>query len=310
MTRFSSANLDLSRLPAPEVIHDVDYEAIRAARLADLKTRLEAVGIAFDVENLESDPAVKLEETDAYREMLDLARINDAARAVMVAFATGSDLEHLGAFYGIRRRLISAGNPNASPPTSDVYEGDAELRARIQIAPEALPYAGLTGGGYRHRALQAAPAAKDVRVVKRRDARGHPVMDVVLLERAGDGSAAPATVDTVFRAFLDDEATQLTDVVTVRSARIVPYQIAYTLKIPRGPDAAVIRATSQAQVQAMAAELHRIGVVVPTDAIIAAARIKPTVKLELASPAADVDPGVDGAAWCTGITVTTEIVDV
>lgn len=310
MTRFSSASLDLSRLPAPNVIEGIDYDAIRAARLADLKARLEGVGIPFDVDKLESDPAIKLEETDAYREMLDRARINDAARAVMVAFATGSDLEHLAAFYGIRRRLVSAGNPAASPPTIDVYERDAELRARIHIAPEALPYAGLTGGGYRHRALQAAPAVKDVRVVKRRDARGHPVMDVVLLERAGDGTAAPETVDAVFRSFLDDDATQLTDVVTVRAARIVPYAIAYILKIPRGPDAAVIRATSHSQVQAMAAELHRIGVVVPTDAIIAAARIRPTVKLDLVSPLADVDPGVDGAAWCAGITVTTEIVDV
>lgn len=310
MTRFSAANLDLSRMPAPDVIETVDFEAILAERLADLKRRLAAVGIPFDVDGLESDPAVKLEEADAYREALDLAKINDAARAVMVAFSWGGNLDHLGAFYGVRRRIVSAANPNASPPTGDVYENDAEFRARIQIAPEALPYAGLTGGGYRHRALQAAPAVKDVRVVKRRDARGHPVMDVVLLDRTGDGTASTATVDAVFRTFLDDDATQLTDVVTVRSARIVPYEIAYTLKVPRGPDAQVIRATSEAQVRAMAAELHRIGTVVPTDAIIAAARIRPTVKLELTSPAADVDPGVDGAAWCTSVVVTTEIVDV
>jgi phage-related baseplate assembly protein len=60
----------------------------------------------------------------------------------------------------------------------------------------------------------------------------------------------------------------------------------------------------------MAADHHRIGAIVPTDAIIAAGRVRPTVKMHLTSPTADVDPGADGAAWCTGIALETEIVDV
>lgn len=301
MNRFTAINL--SGMIPPDAIEGIDYEAIVKAMRDDLVARFPLIAGVID---LESEPARKLIEVFAYREMLDLARINDAVRAVMVAFSTGSDLEHLGAFFGVSRRLITAAGENGEPA---VYESDAELRARINVAPESLPYAGLTGGGYRHLALLTAPAVKDARAVKRRDANGHPVMDVILLERTGDGAASAATVEAVYRAFLDDEATQLTDVVTVRSATIVPYEIEYTLRLPRGPDASLIAATSRAAVQAVADEMHAIGAVVPTDAIIAAARLKPTIKLELLSPTVDVDPGVDGAAWCSSITVNTEIVD-
>ena len=45
---------------------------------------------------VESDPAWTILEVAAYRELLLRQRINDASRAVMLAFATGADLEHLG----------------------------------------------------------------------------------------------------------------------------------------------------------------------------------------------------------------------
>jgi phage-related baseplate assembly protein len=51
--RFASTNLDLSRLPAPEVIKPVDYEQILAERLADLVARFKAIGIDLDTTSLE-----------------------------------------------------------------------------------------------------------------------------------------------------------------------------------------------------------------------------------------------------------------
>jgi phage baseplate assembly protein W len=171
--RFASTNLDLSRLPSPEVIKSVDYEQILAQRLADLVARFKAIGIDLDTTSLESEPAVILEQADAYREALALAAINDAARSVMLAFATGGDLEHLGAFFGVQRLTVT-------PATNDapaIMEDDASLRARIQLAPEALPYAGMTGGGYRSLALKTAPSLKDVLPLKRSGGQ----VDIVLL---------------------------------------------------------------------------------------------------------------------------------
>lgn len=296
--RFASTNLDLSRLPPPEVIKSVDYEQILAERLADLVARFKAIGIDLDTTNLESEPATILEQADAYREALAKAAINDAARSVMVAFATGADLEHLGAFFGVQRLTIT-------PATNDapaIMEDDASLRARIQLAPEALPYAGMTGGGYRSLALKTAPSLKDVLPLK----RGGGQVDIVLLSRDGSGAVAPAVVDAVYSAFQDDDATQLTDIVTVRSASILEYSANVHLKVRRGPDPTIVRASADRAVRAYAADRHRIGLTVYANMMMAAAAVGGVE--EVAIDIGDIDPGESGAAYLKTLTVTSEVV--
>jgi phage-related baseplate assembly protein len=87
--------IDLSKLPPPELIEELDYEAI----LAEMRNKLRELLPEWTGYELESDPANKVLEVAAYREMLLRQRVNEAARGVMVAFATGSDLDHLAAFY-------------------------------------------------------------------------------------------------------------------------------------------------------------------------------------------------------------------
>lgn len=296
--RFASANLDLSRLPPPEVIKGVDFEQILAERIADLVGRFAEAGIAFDFGNLESEPAVILQQVDAYREVLAKAAINDAARGVMLAFATGATLEHLGAFFGVERLEVTPAVGDAPA----VMESDADLRARIQLAPESLPYAGMTGGAYRALALRTVPALKDAAPIKRPGGR----VDIVLLARDGTGAVSDATVNAVYAAFQDDEATQLTDIVTVRSVTPVPYTVNLHLKVRLGPDAAVVRASAEAGVRAYAAERRRIGRVVYANMIEAAAAVggveQATVDI------GDIDPGEAGAAYLAALNVTHEVV--
>ena len=82
MSRFVSDLLDLSRLPPPEALRGLDYEAILAERKSRLVALLASAGINYDVESLETDPAIILQETDAYRELLQVAAINDAVASV------------------------------------------------------------------------------------------------------------------------------------------------------------------------------------------------------------------------------------
>lgn len=298
-TRFVAANLDLSNLPAPAVIKDVDYEAILAERLA----RLKELWPELDTTGLETEPGVILEQSDAYREMLAKAAINDAARAVMLAFATGSDLDQLAAFYGVRRLVIVPANPTASPPVAEVLESDADLRIRAQLAPEQLPYAGMTGGGYRALALRTAPSVKDVQTLKRDGGR----VDVILLARAGDGTVPAETVSAVYAAFQDDEATQLTDVVSVRSATITTYDIPLTLRIRRGPDPVAVKNAAEAAVRAYAAERHRVGAIVYRNMVEARAAVGGVENVTAAMD--DINPGADGAAFLGALTITVELVD-
>lgn len=296
--RFDAANLDLSRLPSPEVVKNVDYEAILAARIADLKARFNAAGISYDVDTLETDPAAILQQEDAYREALDLAAINDAARSVLIAFATGADLDNLAAFYGVVRLVVTP----ATEQVAEVLEDDESLRTRVLLAPEALPYAGMTGGGYRSLALKIAPSVKDAKPIK----RAGGMVDVVLLSRTGTGAVASGVVSAVYAAFQDDEATQLTDIVSVRSATILSYAVALTLRIPLGPDPALIKATAKKAVEAYVLARHKVGARVYAQMIEAVASVGGVE--QVASDLEDIVPAGDQAAYCTGVTVDHEII--
>jgi hypothetical protein len=145
--------VDLSRLAPPDAIEVIAYEDILAARLDDLRRRWPA----YDVGALETDPLAIDQQVGAYREMLVRARVNDGVRATLLAFATGADLEHLAAEFGVARLMIDPGDAGASPPRAPTYESDDQLRARRQLAVEALTTAG-TEGAYLYQALSAHDA--------------------------------------------------------------------------------------------------------------------------------------------------------
>lgn len=91
--------IDLSKLPAPQLIEELDYEVI----LQEMRKKLRELLPEWTGYELESDPANKVLEVAAYREMLLRQRVNEAARGVLIAFAQGSDLDHLAAFYPEKR---------------------------------------------------------------------------------------------------------------------------------------------------------------------------------------------------------------
>lgn len=114
--------LDFSRIPLPDVIEVLDFEGILAELCADFRARFPD----FDA-LVESDPAIKLMEAFAYRETLLRARINAAARACMLATATGADLDNVAANFGVARKD---------------GESDADLRSRVLLTFEAMSTAG------------------------------------------------------------------------------------------------------------------------------------------------------------------------
>lgn len=300
MSRFPFASLDLSLLPAPQAIHPIDYEAIRAARIASLAARFTAAGIAFDVTALETDPSIIHQEEDAYREMLDLQAINDAVDAVLIAYAIGNDLDNLGALLGLRRITITPAD--AANNISAVMESDTDFRARLRVCLDATAV-GLTGGGYKTIALQASAAVKAVALIK----HGGGQIDVILQGRGTDGSVADADVQKVRDALTSDEGGQLTDIVTVRSATPLPYTIVANAIIPLGPSPAAVKAASEAALASVASTLMVIGGTIPTDALIAAGRVAPITKFTLVSPAADLVPAADQVPYAKSITVNVTV---
>lgn len=118
--------IDISKLPAPKIIEELDYETI----LNSYKAKLIELLPSWSASALESDPANKILEIAAYREML---RINEAVRAVMVAFASGSDLDHLAAFYPEKRLAGAKATFPARLKLSAVLDVDAIIPAGYQV---------------------------------------------------------------------------------------------------------------------------------------------------------------------------------
>jgi len=290
--------VDLSSLPAPEVVEPLDYETILAALKADFSQRWPD----FDVGLLESDPAVKLLEVAAYRELILRARVNEAARAVMLAFAASSDLDHLGAFYKTARKVIEPANPETG--ASAVYESDEEFRRRIQLAPEALSTAG-TPGGYLYHTLSAHPVVRDANVFT----PGPGSVHVVPLVRTGDGIPSQEVLDAVRDRLMLDTVKPLTDALTVRAPARVDFTVTATLIIPHGPDAATVKRAAEAKLATYLAARHKVGRSVYRSGISAALSVPPVETVLLSSPAGDVAVGPDEVAWATDVTVAVEIAD-
>jgi phage-related baseplate assembly protein len=127
------------------------------------------------------------------------------------------------------------------------------------------------------------------------------IVIVSLLSRLGDGGASQQLVD-IAQAYLSaDTRRPLTDFVTVQSAEIVPYEIDYDLTTYNGPDAALVLASSLANVQAYCADSHRIGRDITLSALFRAAHVEGAQNVRFNSPTADILITRTQAPFCTNI---------
>ena len=328
MTRF--VDIDLARLPRPDAIQDIDYEARLAERMSELTARLAAAGIPYDVGALESDPLKKVEEHAAYYELLLLQRINEAVRAVLLPTSLGADLENLSSDLGVARLTIAPATDTAAAAMED----DVSLRRRRQLAVEALTVAG-PEGAYLFHALSTTRRVDGVEVSVVKDAAvygptstretapgvavaigvapGH--VHLPIISRTGNGAASPEDVAAVTAKLNAREVRPIADYVTVSAAAITPYAVTAVLRVGPGADPELVRQQAITRMAAYTQRQHRVGAAVLRSALYATAHVAgsdglPVVdQVVLSSPAADVDPGAYGAPTCTGITVTVEVVD-
>ncbi|WP_028206611.1 baseplate assembly protein [Paraburkholderia nodosa] len=293
---MSATPIDLSRLPSPDIVETIDYEKLLAERKAELVARYPAdqqaeVAAALA---LESEPMnIHLQE-NAYREVVLRQRVNDAARAVMLAYARGTDLEHLAAFFEIERQTIVEADP--ANDIDAVYENDTDLRARTQLAPQGFSVAG-PEGAYISLARNADGRVLDASAVSPAPCE----VVVTVLSRLGDGTAPQDLLDKVDVALSADDKRPLTDLVTTRSATIKQYAIRATLIFFAGPDRTVALAEANKRVKAYADEMHKLGMEITKDGIYAAARPAGVQKVILTEPSDDIPVSKLEAAYCTAI---------
>ena len=277
--------IDLSALPAPDVVEDIDYEAIRGSLIADFVARWPEFSAW-----VESDPVLKLLEVAAYRVLLLHARVNDAARGCMLAHAEGGDLDNLVALLGVKR--VNG-------------ELDDDLRHRARLSLGAHNTAG-SAAAYEYWALQV-PGVEHV-CVNRTVAGEVRVVATGAIEGEGaaalDAQVSSAEV-TALRAALNGETVRpIGDLLNVRGVEIKAYRVVASLTTARGVrDREAVRVVSESAIRAYCAERHRCHR--PTDndihrsALIAAAHVPGVDSVTLTEPAADVALNGYQAGWPT-----------
>ena len=293
------AVIDLSQLPAPQIVDVPDFETL----LAERKAAFVALYPADEQDAvrrtlaLESEPVTKLLQESTYREILLRQRINEAAQAVMVAYSVGNDLEQLAANCNVKRLTVVPADNDAVPPVAAVMEDDEAMRQRIPAAFEGLSVAGPTGA-YEFHARSA-----DGRVA---DASATSPAEVVLtvLSREGDGTAEADLLAVVEQALNSENVRPVADRLTVRSAEIIPYSVDATIFLYPGPEAEPVMAAAKASLQKYIASQTRLGRDIRRSAIYAALHVEGVQRVELASPLADVVLDKTQAASCTEWSVT------
>lgn len=315
--------IDLSKVPAPSVVTQVDFEVIfseQKAQLIALDPSLEATL------ELESEPLTKLVQLTAYREMLLRQRMNESALSVMLAYSTGTDLDNIGVNYNVERLLIKQGNPDAIPPTENIYESDADYRYRILLSLDGLSVAG-PARAYIYHALSADGMVLDATAdaprfslltvsndIKAQLPPGAIVLNVdydagltnprpgdvvvTVLSREGNGSPAFQLLAAVGEVLQSDAIRPLTDNPLIRQAQIIEYSVQATLYTFAGPDPEVAIQTAKANLAAYVKASHRLDRSVTLSGLYAALHVGGVQRVELHAPLADINCSPGQAAYC------------
>ena len=254
---------DLTQLPPPEVVETLDFETILQVHRADLLARYPEAAAVID---LESEPLNKLLQAHAYRELLYRQRVNEAARAHLLAFATGADLDHKAAFYGLTRL---AG------------ESDERLRARVQLRIKSLAGNG-TREAYELTAMTASQNVRDARATQPFPGRVH------LLLWCHDAAKAEATLATVLAAINADDGRPLGVPVTVALARARAINITAAIEREAGAPADLAQRLVVTLADALAA-YARLGRDVPRSWITARLHTAQVAAVRFPDPAAPAE---------------------
>lgn len=291
--------VDLSQLPFPDAVEVIDFETILAEMLLDFQARMEVFEPGFTA-LIESDPAYKILEVAAYREVLLRQRVNEAIKAVCLAYAIDNDQDNIAARYNVERLLLDPGDPDAVPPVEPTYESNEDFRRRIQLSFEGFSVAG-PEAAYKFHGISADADVLDISV--QRPDPGDILITV--LSRVDDGVASSELLDAVEAKLSDETIRPLNDTVIVQGADIETYTVVAELELLSGPDPDVVLAAAQAKLDEYTANAFRLGVDIVRSSIFAALHQPGVYRVNLTTPAADIPITPSQAPRCTGTTLTT-----
>ncbi|WP_214303499.1 MULTISPECIES: baseplate assembly protein [unclassified Wolbachia] len=183
----------------PNIIEPLNFEEI-LSRMREELVKRDASFTAL----VESDPAIKILEVAAWRELLLRQRINEAVKGNLLKFATGEDLDNLAEFYGVER---------------EKEEDDERFRKRVKAKVKGWSTCG-SKEHYRYYALSADSRVKDALVES-------PIPGKVQISilSTQTGIVSEELLEIVKKQVTRDDIRVLTDTVTVIGCNITEVDI-------------------------------------------------------------------------------------
>ncbi|WP_425385128.1 baseplate assembly protein [Wolbachia endosymbiont (group B) of Schoenobius gigantella] len=189
-------------MQTPNIIEKLSYEEIFSRMKEELVRRDETFSAL-----VESDPAIKILEVAAWRELLLRQRINEAVKSNVLKFAMGEDLDNLAEFYGVER---------------EKGEDDERFRKRIKAKIVGWSTCG-SKEYYRYHALSADRRVKDALVES--PIPGKVQISILSTQLSTTGIVSEELLEIVKKQVTRDDIRVLTDAVTVTSCNIMEIDI-------------------------------------------------------------------------------------
>lgn len=259
---YAPSTIDLSRVPVPKVIEELDHETLYQAFVARFlaawqeERALDPTLPLYNVEKLESDPAGIAGEAWSFLRFLDRQRVNDVIKSILAPLATGTDLDAIAASRNVIRQEVKAATDDAPA----VMQSDAELLRDYLLSFDKA--AAGSRDRYLYEAWRAWPGMLDARV-NGFDVHGRRGdTDVVIIGPNGEPATAAqkAVVSSAVRApHVKPEAVS----VAVLDAVRLEYDAAFMIEVPPGPDPELVRVEAVSRVRKAAQNRMLIGGRIP-----------------------------------------------
>ena len=305
-------NIDLATLQRPDVVETLDYEVILDQIRAEL---VRLYPPAAEVIDLESEPLNKLLEVAAYRELHIRARVNDAARAVMLPWAVGADLDGLAARYDVARlpgeendrlrlRVLKGYHALAAAASPTSWQ----LKAMsVSVDVRAVDVWSNTPGRVKVCLLArvAEPLAdmpESAQAIGRALFGDHPTAKSAQPMGWRVATAADAVVRQVEAALTAEDAGPMTVDVNVTAARVLPATVSAQLVHPPGIDGTRLASEAAARVLKLAGRAG-FRVDMTRAAIMGAIAADAVRDVVLHSPADNVAAGLGEVVAITAVSI-------
>ena len=283
------STVDFSQLPEPNLIQELDYESIFNER----KEKFIALYPATEqnqwrtILNRESDPVVKVLQENAYLELLYRNKCNADARSLLLAYAEGSDLDHLALTeYGLIRLIVTPADNSVVPPSPAIYESDERLRERCLLSFDGMNTAG-SANAYRYFALSADGRVDGIKV--RSDEANPYLLDIVITQVDSlNGEASAELITAVQKALDPDHVRPVCDRPTVKASSATNYQIEAQLYVGKNAEDALLLEAANIRLDKYIKNAQKNGESIYRSAIFAALHVDGIQRVVITSPENDL----------------------